>query len=188
MTTDKTFSERNRDSQDGVERHVFSTLRHTDSSGAVVDLIGSGTNELEVPVMNQGYGFNLDDDTNAEVFTLADGSDMHQKFAVMTLPRDKQRKWAKGTGGVQNPQDPDKALEFNAKRTHLTEENVAMTPGGLFEIKDGVLYIRCDVHIEKDLYVGGNLTCGGIVSAKLFSGPGRSGPSPTPPDVPGFEP
>jgi hypothetical protein len=106
----------------------------------------------------------------------------------MTLPRDKQRKWAENTGGVQNPVDPDKALEFNEKRTHLTEPNVAMTPDGLFEIKDGVMYIRCDVHISGNLFVGGNIVCGGAVSARNFIGPEPRGTGPAPPDVPGFDP
>lgn len=146
MTTFGYFNDRTRDQQDGVERHTFGSLKHTDT-GAMVTLKGNGTQDDEVPVMYSGYGFNLADDADAEVFAFSLGSDTNNKYAVMTLPRDKQRKWAAGTGGIQNPLDPSKAFEFNDKRAHVTDPNFAVG-SGLLEIKDGKIFIRGDVVIS----------------------------------------
>lgn len=112
MTTTKTFDERNRDTQDGFERHVFRKLDHTDT-GAIVTVEGSGTMDEDVPVINSGYGFNPEDDEELEVFLLSDGSDASGKFGVMTIPRNKQRKWPKKTGGIQHPFNADKFVQLD---------------------------------------------------------------------------
>lgn len=188
MTTFKTFNERNRDVQDGTERHVFSALTYMDKSGALVTVKGTGTEDVDAVVVNAGYGFNLDDNSNAEVFLLAGGSDLSQKFAIMTLPRDKQRKWGKGRGGIQNPLDPDKAVECNEKRIHSTDPNFAIGPGGAFEVINGVAYFRVPVRFGADVQVVGALEAGGNVStAALFIGPDPVGSGQQPPAVPGFE-
>lgn len=189
MTTFKTFHERNRDTQDGTERHVFRKLAYMDSSGALVSVAGTGTEDVNAILINTGQGFNLDDDTNAEVFLLAGGSDMSQKFAIMTLPRDKQRKWGKGRGGVQNPLDPDKAVELNEKRVHSTDPNFAVGPQGAFEVIDGIAYFRVPVRFASDVQVVGSVQAGGNVStAARFIGPDPIGTGPMPPNVPGFDP
>lgn len=188
MTTFKTFHERNRDQQDGAERHVFSKLAYMDKSGAIINVKGTGTADDEAVLINTGAAFNLDDDTNAEVFLLAGGSDMAQKFAIMTVPRDKQRKWGKGRGGVQNPLDPAKAVELNEKRAHSTDPNFAVGPNGAFEVIGGVAYFRVPVKFSSTIEVGGNVVAGGNVStAASFIGPLPSGSGPTPPPIPGFE-
>lgn len=112
MTTTKTYDERNRDIQDGLERHVFKSIERTDT-GAFVSVQGSGTMDEEVPVINTGYGFTPKADTELEVFLAGDGSDANNKFATMTLPRDRQTKWPEGAGGVQHPFNPDKFVQFD---------------------------------------------------------------------------
>lgn len=188
MTTGKTFDERNRDMQDVNERMMFEKLTYTDKSGAHIAVKGSGTQDDEIPVINTGFGFNLPEGTQAEVMVMADGSDVASKMALMTLPRDKQRKWAESTGGVQNPLDPEKAVELNTKRTHVTEDNFAVSMEGVLEVKDGAVYIRGDLHVEGDLYVGGKIVAGGNVStAQNFIGPDPSGSGSPPPAIPGFD-
>lgn len=188
MTTTKSFDERNRDTQDGFERHAFEELTYVEGAGAVVRVTGTGTVDEDVPVINSGYGFNLPAGFNTECFLQSDGSDSSGKFAVMSLPRNKQRQWKVNTGGVQNPVDPAKALEFNSKRTHVTEDNFAVGAGGFFEVIGDTLYIRGNLSIEKDLKVGGSIQAGGSIStAGSFIGPEPSGRGEPPPAIPGFE-
>lgn len=188
MTTTKTFDERNRDLQDNVERMMFDKLTYTDEAGAHIAVKGSGTQDDEIPVINTGFGFNLPEGTQAEVMVVADGSDVSGKMALMTLPRDKQRKWAESTGGIQNPLDPEKAVELNPKRTQVTEDNFAVSMEGVLEVKGGVVYIRGDLHVEGDLFVGGRIIAGGNVStADRFVGPDPTGSGSPPPAIPGFD-
>lgn len=187
MTTTKSFDERNRDTQDNFERHAFSELTYVDGAGSVVKVRGTGTVDEDVPVINSGYGFNIPKDFNTECFLHSDGSDAAGKFAVMTLPRNKQRRWRENTGGVQNPLDPDKAVEFNEKRTHATESNFAVGEG-LFEVIGNKIYIRGDLHVEGNLYVGGDIQAGGNIStAGRFIGPDPSGRGEPPDAIPGFD-
>lgn len=188
MTTNKNFPQRNRDAQDGTERHAFNKLQYMDKSGALVTVKGTGTQDDNAILLNAGYGFNLEDDSDTEVFLLANGSDMAQKFAIMSLPRNKQRKWGKGRGGIQNPLDPDKAVELNEKRVHSTDPNFAVGPGGAFEVIDGVAYFRVPVKFGGNVEVVGSVTAGGNVStAARFIGPDPSGSGAEPSPVPGFE-
>lgn len=170
MTTDRNFKDRNRDIQDAIERHIFERLEYVDGAGAVVKVNGTGTTDDEVPVLVVGYGFNLPEGFNAEVLTMSDGSDMTGKFALMTLPRDKQRKWGESRGGVQNPIDPDKALEFNEKRAHIREKNAAIGDGGIFEVIGDTVYIRGNLNIDGDLNISGDL---GVKGDLMCEGEGR---------------
>lgn len=156
MTSFAGYGERTRDVQDGFERHVWGKLEYVNGKGSVIKVRGTGSKDEEAPVMNLGYGFNMAENSNTEVFLLSGGSDTNMKFAITTIPFDKQRKWKEGTGGVQNPTDPEKALEFNAKRAHVTDKNFAVGDG-LFEVKDGKVYIRADVVITGKATVNGNV-------------------------------
>ena len=188
MTTHKNFHERNRDAQDGTERHVFGKLVYLDKAGAIVTVNGTGTQDQEAIVLNSGYGMNFEDDENTEVFLVSSGSDKSQKFAIVTIPRDKQRKWGKGRGGIQNPLDPDKAVELNEKRVHATDPNFAVGQG-LVEVIDGKVYIRANVQIGGELLVNGQVQAGGNVStAARFIGPEPSGSGEAPGPIPGFDP
>lgn len=186
MTTNKNFTERNRDAQDNNERHVYSKMRYL-KEGALVTVNGTGTTDQEAVVINTGYGMQYKADENSEVILLSLGSDRSQKFAMIAIPRNKQRQWKEEAGGVQSPVDPTKALEFNPKRTWATEENFAVGQG-LFEIKDGEVYFRVPVHFGNDVTVAGKVQAGGNVeTAAAFRGPEPSGSGPVPPAIPGFE-
>lgn len=156
MTSFATQSERTRDVQDGFERHVWGAQEHIPGKGSVIKVRGTGSGDEEAPVMNGGTSFNLPKDSNSEVFLMAGGSDTNMKFAFLTIPFDKQRPWKEGTGGVQHPTDPDFALEFNAKRAHVTKGEFAVGDG-LFEVKGGKVYLRADVVISGKLTANGNI-------------------------------
>lgn len=142
MTTLNRFPDRNRDMQDGVERHVFQSLEYIDGAGAIIKVKGNGTEDEEVQVIHSGIGFKLPDGTDAEVILFAGGSDTNYKAGLLCIPHDKARKWKDGRGGVQHPMDPAKALEFNEKRAHLIEKNCAIGAGGAFECIGDTTYIR----------------------------------------------
>jgi hypothetical protein len=173
MTSMEQFAGRNRDMQDNLERMVFGKLTHL-GTGAVVKLRGNGTEDEEVRVINIGQGMNFAENTNTEVLVIASGSDTNMKFALLQIPADKQRPWGEGNGGIQNPTDPDKAIEFNSKRTWLTEGNAAIGPDGIFEVKDGKVYIRAELVVE-----------GQVTSNNRFKSPnpGVNGRE----DIPGFD-
>lgn len=169
MTTFNTFGGRNRDQQDFIERHVFGEVEHT-SAGAIVKVRGTGSEDEEAPILSTGVGYNFPKNFNTEVFLLSHGSDTAHKYALITIPRDKQRPWKAGTGGIQHPTDPNKALEFNEKRTHLTDGNYAVG-SGTFEVKDGKVYFRCDVVIDGKLTVNAQVITP-VVNAGSESVPG----------------
>jgi len=171
MTTQMEFSDRNFDLQDGVERGVWGKLEYIEGAGATITVRGTGTVDEEAVVLNIGQAMNLPEDSNTEVFLLVSGSDTTQKYALLTIPRDKQRQWKENTGGIQNPTDPEKAVEFNEKRTHVTEDNFAVGPKGTIEVKDGVTYIR------GDLVVAGVAT----VNGRVITPDVDPGTSPVPP-------
>lgn len=156
MTSFNKFPDRNRDMQDGTERHVFGEIEYL-GSGAKIKVRGNGTVDEEAIVVNLGIGQSFGKDTNTEVLLLASGSDTNLKFALITIPRDKQRAWQEGSGGIQHPSDPERALEFNDKRTHLTDGKYAVGEDGMLEIVDGKMYIRGDLYVEKNLLVGGSI-------------------------------
>lgn len=180
MTTDRPYKERTRDIQDGLERHVWGDLQYG-KAGALLRIRGTGTTDERVPVLNFGYSFNVPSNYNTEVFALSDGSDVGQKFALPTLPRDKQRQWKENAGGVQNPVDPNKAVEFNNKRTHVTQQEFAVGPGGVIEVIGDTVYIRGNMIVSGNLIVNGFVMTGGV-----FRGPGT--PIGGAAEIPEFEP
>lgn len=153
MTTLNQFSDRNRDQQDGVERHVWGEQEYTDG-GAILRTRGTGTQDDEAVVFNNGTSFSAPKDTNTEVILLANGSDTNSKFAMLSIPRDKQRRWAEGNSGIQKWDDPSRAVEFNAKRTYIDDVNVA-TRGGILEVIGDTVYIRGKLMVEQDIGAGG---------------------------------
>lgn len=121
MTDFTNFRDRNRDQQDGYERGMWGKVTHVEGAGSHMTVRGTGTLDEEVPVMNMGYGFNLAQDSEAEVLMIAAGSDVDAKLAIPTLPRDKQHPWPEGTGGVQHPSDPSRRIEFNGDEIYLKD-------------------------------------------------------------------
>lgn len=178
MTTFNRFGDRNRDQQDGIERHIWSEQTFT-NAGSIIHVKGTDTEDEEAVVVNNGVGMHFPRDTNTEVYLFSSGSDTNQKIAMLTIPRDRQRVWEPNTNGIQHLTDPKRALEFNSKRTYFDDANVA-TRDGIFEVKDGKVYIRADVFVDGD-----------IGTSKNFRSPN---PPLTPPtaggtgvDVPAFE-
>ena len=166
MTTFNEFTDRNRDQQDGFERNVFGKLEYVKGAGAIVKVRGTDTQDEEMPVLNIGYSANYPKDFNTEVFGVSHGSDTDQKYAIMTIPRDKQREWKENTSGIQNAQDPKKAIEFNKKRTWGTEDNWAQGASGALELKDGKLYFRVPVVADKTITVNDKVITPAVISGK----------------------
>jgi hypothetical protein len=168
MTTFKQFHDRNRDMQDGIERHIWGEQEFTDA-GAIMKVRGTDTEDEEVPVINTAVGMHLPKDTNTEVFLLAGGSDMGQKFAIPTIPRDKQRRWIEGTNGIQFVTDGSRGLEFNSKRSYVDDPNFA-TRNGVLEVQGNTVYIRGNLTVSGTLSVGGTLRVAGNIVGPIPSG------------------
>jgi hypothetical protein len=149
------FRERSRDVQDGTERHVFSEQEYLKEAGSIVKVKGTDSEDQEASVLNiGGVSFNLKKDSDTEVFLLASSSDTTLKMAVMTIPKDKQRRWEEGSGGVQHPTDAEFALDFSDKLAHLTKNKFAVGEKGEFEVKGEEMYIRSKkVIIDGELIV-----------------------------------
>ena len=150
------FRERSRDVQDGIERHVWGEQEYT-GQGSVIKVNGTDTKDEEAPVLNNGSSFNLKKDHNSEVMLLSSGSDTTLKMAVLTIPRDKQRRWRENTGGVQHPTDDEFALEFD-EDAHITKNRFVVGQKGEFQVKEDQGYFRV-----KKLIVDGEL----VVNQKI---------------------
>src|SRR5262245_22623501 len=125
---------RSDDVQDGWERHVWGKKEYTDA-GAIIKVKGTDTEDQEADVMNVGAAdFKLKDDSDSEVLLLSSSSDTNMKFAVLTIPRDKQRRWPEDEGGIQHPTDPDFALHFSSKLAHITKNKFAVGEKGELEV------------------------------------------------------
>src|SRR5262245_40528823 len=122
--------ERQRDFQDHVERHVWGEQTFEDGVGSYMRLRGNGTEDEEVAVLKiGGVGIHLPKDFNTEVVVFSGGTDTNLKLAILTIPRDKQRKWPEGHGGIQHPTNPEIAIEFT--------DNGVRVIGGSFATADG---------------------------------------------------
>lgn len=177
MTTFNQFSDRNRDQQDGIEKHIWSKQEFTDA-GSIIHVKGTGTEDFEAVVINNGIGMHFPNDTDTEVFLLASSSDTNLKHAMLSIPRDKQRKWAENTNGIQHATDPSRALEFNSKRAYVDDANFA-TRDGVFEVADGKVYIRGELVVSENVSSAGTFQSPNVPNTPLPVG----GASVT---VPGF--
>jgi hypothetical protein len=138
------FRERSTDQTDGVERHVWGEQQYLKNAGSVIKVNGTDTGDEEAPVINNGSSFHLKKDSNTEVFLLSGSSDTTQKLAVLSIPRDKQRRWMEGSGGIQNPTDPENALDISGTLAHVTKNKFAVGEKGEFEVKGAEAYARVD--------------------------------------------
>lgn len=171
MTTFNHFTDRNRDMQDGIERHVYGAQEYTDA-GAILRVRGTGTVDEEAVVLTQGYSFNLPQDYNTEVFLLAGGSDTTLKYALMSIPRDKQRRWGEGMGGIQHPTDPDNAIQFEDGLAWVTANKLLFGPnkevtlslsGGKLSIEfNGVVEVVSNELKHNNINVGSTHTHPGV--------------------------
>lgn len=174
--------ERQRDQQDHVERHVWGDQTFENGAGSYMRLRGTDTEDEEVAVLNIcGVGIHLPKDSNTEVIVFGSGSDTNLKLAILTIPRDKQRKWPEGRGGIQHPTNPDIAIEFTDNGVRVIGASFA-TADGAFEVKDGHVKIRGDVTIGGNANVNGNFNFAGNNNrSNPVIGPGINTP------IPGFE-
>lgn len=154
MTDFTRYRSRTRDIQDGSERGIWGKRKEVDGAGAVMSVRGTATLDLDLPIMNFGYSFNVPEDYNTEVIMMSLGSDTNLKVAIPTIPRDKQHSWPEGTGGVQHPTDPERRIEFNGDETWLKDgvyklgNNKELT----VKIENGVITISAsgDMVLEAD--------------------------------------
>lgn len=179
MTTFNAYTARNRDMQDGIERHVWGELEYINGAGSVIKVRGTDTGDEEATVMNSGYGFNLPKDFDAEVMLTYGSSDTNQKYATLQIPHNYQRQWGEGTGGIQHPMDPDRALEFNDERAHLLDKLAVLA--GVLEVVDGQVYIRGNLSVDGDIGVTGSSSVNGARIGPLPAGAANV-------TVPGFNP
>lgn len=152
----KAPSDLERDSQDVIEKHVYSELEITDT-GAQVSVKGNDTEDSKVPVLVTGQLHNLQKDTNAEVFILGNGSDTSLKIAVITGPRDKQYKSNAGESWGQDPTNPDERVGYTENGVRwASKKSIAEYLTGMIEIdtKNNVIYFRCPVIFQIQPTVG----------------------------------
>jgi hypothetical protein len=161
------YRERSRDVQDGTERHVWGEQEYTDA-GSIIKVRGTDTDDEEATVLNiGGVSFNIKKDSDAEVFLLASSSDTNLKMAVLTIPRDKQRRWKEGDGGVQHPTDPEFALDFSDKLAHITKNLFGVGEKGEFEVKGKEAYFRVEkLIVDGELIVNKRIKTPEVISGK----------------------
>jgi hypothetical protein len=148
LSTHNHADERNHIAEDTSERHLWGKLEHVDGGGTVIKVKGNGTEYDEAILLTiNGIGMHLPADTDAEVIVFPSGSDKHTLIAIATTPHTKERKWKEGTNGQQSAADPNKALEFNKDRTHLTDVNVTIGRDGAIEVIGGKITVRGDLHV-----------------------------------------
>jgi hypothetical protein len=139
------YNGRSKDIQDHFERHIYGELEYIESAGAILKVNGTDSKDEEVALLNiGGVAYKLPKDTDAEIFVMSSSSDTTLKMAILTIPRDKQRRWPEGEGGIQHPTDPEVSLHFSDKLTHVTKNKFAVGEKGEFEIKEdqGVFRVK----------------------------------------------
>lgn len=150
MTSFTRFRERSRDVNDGTERHVWGKQEYIKGAGSIIKVRGTDTEDFEAGVLNiGGVSFNVKEKFNTEVFLLSSSSDTTLKMAVLTIPKDKQRRWMEGHGGVQHPTDDTFALDFSDNLAHITKNKFAVGEKGELEVKGDTVYIRGNLVVEK---------------------------------------
>lgn len=133
---------RSSDVQDHHERHIWGEKEYI-SAGSIIKVKGTDTEDEEAAVLNiAGADFKLPKDSDSEVILLASSSDTNLKMAIQTIPRDKQRRWKEGDGGIQHPTDPEFALDFSDKLAHITKNKFGVGEKGEFEVKGSEAYFR----------------------------------------------
>lgn len=178
MTSFNRFTDRNRDQQDGYERGLWGKLEYVDGAGSVMSVRGTGveggTLDEEVPLLNTGYAFNVPQDYNTEVIMLSVNSDTNQKMVVASIPRDKQRQWPEGSGGIQHPIDANKFIQLDGDRIWLRDGNFALGDnqeimisinGGqvTFQV-NGDLNFQCNNLTHNGVNIGDDHVHGGVIA------------------------
>jgi hypothetical protein len=115
--------ERYSDVTDLFERHVWKKRTYVQGGGSIIHVKGTGTEDEEVVVIQGTSGFQLADESDAEVHVLSGSSDTNHKMAILSIPHTQQREWKEGAGGVQSPTDKTRAVEVNSKRSYVDDPN-----------------------------------------------------------------
>lgn len=122
-----------RNNEIGYEVGVYGNITY--EPYPLITVRGNDTEDKECEIaFVGGCSFKLPKDANCEILMISSGNDTTLKIAVMTPPKDKQRRWKEKTGGIQNPLDPDDALEFNPKRAQMVKNMFAVGKEGTFEV------------------------------------------------------
>jgi hypothetical protein len=169
------YRERSGDVQDGTERHVWGKQEYISGAGSIIKVRGTDTEDQEAEVVNLGQGFNVKKDFNTEVFLLSSSSDTHLKQALLSIPKDKQRKWEEGHGGIQHPTDNTFALDFSDDMAHLTKNKFAVGEKGEFEVKGDTAYFR-----TKKVVIDGELIVNKEVKSPAYNSGNEAPPGFTP--------
>lgn len=160
-----TWRGRNRDLQEQVVRGLWGEVEEVPGAGRVMSVRGTGTIDYEVPILNTGFGFSLPANSDAEVIMLSLGSDVNDRVALPTLPRDAQHNWAPGAGGIQSPTDPERRVEVNEDETHLTDGNYSFGPNREYRLQivggAAILTVAGGLTLDGDLTVNGNVNLNG---------------------------
>jgi hypothetical protein len=140
------FRDRSRDVQDGTERHVWGKQEYMKNAGSIIKVRGTDTEDQEAAVLNiGGVSFNVKEKFNTEVMLLASSSDTTLKMALLTIPKDKQRRWLEGHGGVQHPTDDTFALDFSDDNgAQITKNKFAVGQNGELQVDEKNGYLRLD--------------------------------------------
>jgi hypothetical protein len=150
----KLGADQERDSQDHVERHVYSELEVT-ATGAKVIVKGNGSQDLDIPVLFLGQLHNMKKDTNAEVHLIGNGADTDLKYALVTGPRDKHYKSNPGESWGQDPVNPDARVGYTPNGVRLAgDKTIAEWSMGMIEIdvKNKMVYFRVPVKFKETIY------------------------------------
>jgi hypothetical protein len=144
MTTQRKMYDGFYQSQDAGEIGVYGKVTY--EPYPLITVRGNDTEDKECEIaFVGGCSFKLPKDANCEILMISTGDDTTLKMALLTPPKDKQRRWKEDTGGIQHPTDPEHALEFNKTRAHLLKDQFAVGKEGIFEIKDkGTVFFRAD--------------------------------------------
>jgi len=116
MTSFIPYSSRTRDIQDLVERGVWGSLVYVPGAGASMSVRGTGTLDEEVPLLNLGYGFNLPNDSDAEMVMLSLGSDVNDKVVLLRFLAGYSINGAKGRAVFSIRQTPQGGLSLMTTR------------------------------------------------------------------------
>jgi hypothetical protein len=137
---------------DGTERHVWVKQEYIKGAGSIIKVEGTDTEDQEAAVLNiGGVSFNVKEKFDTEVMLLSSSADTTLKMALLTIPKDKQRRWMEGHGGVQHPTDDEFALDFSDDLAHITKNKFAVGEKGELEVRGGDVYIRGRLIVEKEV-------------------------------------
>lgn len=156
--------------QNASERGVWGERTDVPGLGSIMSVRGTGTVDMELPVVNFGYSFNLPPDSDAEVIMLSLGGDVNDRVALPVLPRDAQYQWPPGTGGMQHPTDAERRIEFNDDEIWLRDGTFVLGTDRAMRITIDGDNVSIQVAGNVSLSTGGDLSVDAGGDIALSSG------------------